>query len=58
MQDKIVMADALQAIDICESNGLVGTAAAFRRILKDINQANAVTRKTHQDNVAEKQKAE
>ena len=58
MHDTIETKDALQTINFCESSGLVGTAAALRRILDDINQANAVTRRTHPDNVTEKQKAE
>ena len=58
MQDTKEMKDAILAISICESNGLVGTAAAFRRILEDIQQASTVTRLTHSDNVTEKQKAE
>jgi hypothetical protein len=48
MQDTLEKENAIQAIRMCESNGLMGTAEALRNILVDLNNMNIVAKRSRQ----------
>jgi len=52
MQDEFERENAIQAIRMCESNGLTGTAAAIREIMAGLSRVGKVSEKPQFSDVA------
>lgn len=58
MQNDFEYDDAIRAIEVCRSNGLTGTALAFRNILDELLRENSVAKEAHVSSHQEAQKSD